>query len=151
MLWASHMWPLLVEVCPFYAHFLKCFNQGQCPHRLRGPEVMILESNTTWFMLYDSANRPSLLMDTNTHNSTAEIVSLSLSSEVIADLWTHYPELSQAILCSFLSWQGHCRDARTSLPLVCGRLFPPLLVVRHLMFFRLHLHVSRGLGSWTHT
>ena len=35
-------------------------------------------------------------------------------------------------------------------PLVCGRLFPPLFVVRHLMFFRLHLHVSRGLGSCTH-
>ena len=89
-------------------------------------------------------------MDTNTHNSTVEIISLSLTPEVIADLWTHYPELSQAILCSLLSWTGAPQRFEDQSPLVCRRLLPPLLIVRHLMFFRLHLRVSRELGSCTH-
>ena len=101
-------------------------------------------------MLADSANPPTPLMDTNTHNSTAEIVSLSLSPEVIADLWTHYPELSLAILCSFLPWTGAPQRCLDQSPLVCGYLLHPLLVVRHLMFFCFHLHVIWGLGSCTH-
>ena len=145
------MWPLLCWgrflLCPF----LKSFNQCQWPLRLRGPQVMILEPHTTWCTLGDSANPPNPLMDKNTYKSTAEIVSLSLSPEVIADLWTHYPELSLAILCSFLSWTGALQRCVDQSPLVCGCLLPPLLVVRHLMVFHLHLHVSRGLGPCTHT
>ena len=145
------MWPLLCWgrflLCPF----LEEFYQGQWLLRLRGPRVMILEAHSTWFMLADSANPPTPLMDTNTHNSTAEIVSLSLSPEVIADLWTHYPELSLAILCSFLSWTGAPQRCMDLSPLVCRCLLPPLLIARPLMFFCLHLLVSRGLGLWTHT
>ena len=96
-------------------------------------------------MLSESATPPNLLMDTNTHNSTAEFVSLPLSPEVIADLWTHYPELSLAILCSFLSWTRALQRCVDQSPLVCGRLLSPLFV-RHLMFFRLHLLCQQGAG-----
>ena len=110
---------------------------------------MILESHTIWFTLSESENPPNPLMDINTqqHRRNCELVFVSW---VIADLWTHYPELLLAILLSFLPWTGTPQRCLDQSSLVCGHLLPPLLIVRHLMFFRFHLHVIRGLGSHTH-
>ena len=80
----------------------------------------------------------------------AETVSLFMSLDVIVDLWNHCPEMSPAILSSFLFWTGAPQRYTDQSPLACGCLLPPLLVPPSLMFCHLHLCLMWARHMHTH-